>query len=219
MVVLLLALLSSVPFLDGPTKNIVMVVNNNKADSSMGTGFYIDKNHVLTAEHVVEGMKDKNDLHIQCFDEKETKIAVKNVKVEKLKDIALLETDGICPEQQILKIAKKHEPVANTVYAIGCPDGMCGMVTKGIVSSYFRDPQSKILELYADLKIWYGSSGGPLLNEKGEVVGLLKQISSQSVVLPRRGKIFEVVSQNYGVYVPAMEILQFLAENEDTKGK
>ncbi len=83
------------------------------------------------------------------------------------------------------------------------------MVTKGVVSAYLTNSDTEIKKLYSDVKVWYGNSGGPLLNVKGQVVGVSSQILSHSD-LDAKNKSLDIMTQNYGVFIPVSEIKDFL---------
>jgi len=144
-------------------------------DGSVGTGFIVDsKGIVVTARHVVEknGYSYRNVIVRQNVGKSDQKDldAVVFLSHRKL-DYALLWLldDGFYPELHL------GDPNAleytQTVYAIGCPAGLPITVTKGIIGN----PLIRYLNLdciQCDAAIDHGNSGGPLLNEKGEVIGI-----------------------------------------------
>lgn len=146
---------------------------------SQGTGFIISADgYVLTNHHVVEGA-DK--VLVRLNDRRELDAEV--VGSDPLSDVALL------------KVEAKGLPVLRTgdsrnlkpgqwVLAIGSPFGFDHSVTAGIVSGVGRrsvDPSQQYVPfIQTDVAINRGNSGGPLLNTRGEVVGINSQIFSNS---------------------------------------
>lgn len=146
---------------------------------SMGTGFLISADgYVLTNHHVVEG---SDDVKVKLSDRRE--FTAKVVGSDEQSDVALL------------KIAATSLPFLRTgdskilkpgqwVVAIGSPFGLDHSVTAGIVSAVQRaNPyagQQYVPFIQTDVAINRGNSGGPLLNTRGEVVGINSQIFSNS---------------------------------------
>lgn len=144
---------------------------------SRGAGFIIDREgHILTNSHVVEGA---DEVIVGLTDRREFKARI--VGIDERSDVALLRISA-----QNLPVARIGDPsrleVGEWVIAIGAPFGFANSVTQGIVSAKGRDlPGQDIVPfIQTDVAINPGSSGGPLFNLNGEVVGINAQIFSQS---------------------------------------
>jgi S1-C subfamily serine protease len=144
-----------------------------------GSGFVLDKaGHVLTNFHVVEGA----NRGIEVLLSNKRRYAAKVVGTDKVHDLALLQIDA--PNLQPVTLADSSElAVGQKVYAIGNPFGLNGTMTRGIISS-IRDigggaQGSRIGDaIQTDAAINPGNSGGPLLNSRGEVIGINTMIAS-----------------------------------------
>ena len=142
---------------------------------SVGTGFIIDNRGIIvTARHVVDenGYSFRKVLvrqYIQKPEERELEAIV--FRSHRKLDYALLWIldDGYYPE---LKLGEpKKLDYSQTVYAIGCPGGLPITVTRGIIGN----PNINYNQLdciQCDAAIDHGNSGGPLINEEGEVLGI-----------------------------------------------
>ena len=146
---------------------------------SQGTGFLISADgYVLTNHHVVEGA---DAIVVRLGDRNELKARL--VGSDPLSDIALLKVEG--KGLPVLKIGDSRglKP-GQWVVAIGSPFGFDHSVTAGVVSGVGRrslDPSQQYVPfIQTDVAINRGNSGGPLLNTRGEVVGVNSQIFSNS---------------------------------------
>ena len=146
---------------------------------SQGTGFLISSDgYVLTNHHVVEGA---DDIVVRLGDRNELK--AKLVGSDPLSDVALLKVEA--KGLPLLKIGDSRglKP-GQWVVAIGSPFGFDHSVTAGVVSGVGRrslDPSQQYVPfIQTDVAINRGNSGGPLLNTRGEVVGINSQIFSNS---------------------------------------
>ncbi|NMG43634.1 Do family serine endopeptidase [Aromatoleum toluvorans] len=142
-----------------------------------GSGFIVSADGiVLTNAHVVA---DANNVTVKLTDKRE--FTAKVVGIDKQTDIAVLRIDA-----QGLPTVPLGDPadlrVGDWVLAIGSPFGFENSVTAGIVSAKSRSlpDEGYVPFLQTDVAINPGNSGGPLLNLKGEVVGINSQIYSQS---------------------------------------
>ncbi|WP_045767852.1 DegQ family serine endoprotease [Xanthomonas albilineans] len=149
------------------------------AGRSMGSGFIISPDgYVLTNHHVIDGA---SEVKVKLTDRRE--FTAKVVGSDQQYDVALLKIDG------------KNLPTARIgdsnllksgqwVVAIGSPFGLDHSVTAGIVSATGRSnpyaDQRYVPFIQTDVAINQGNSGGPLLNTRGEVVGINSQIFSAS---------------------------------------
>jgi S1-C subfamily serine protease len=143
-----------------------------------GSGFILDKaGHVLTNYHVVEGA----NRGIQVALSNKSHFPAKVVGTDKVHDLALLQIDA--PNLQPVTLADSAElAVGQKVYAIGNPFGLAGTMTRGIISAIrpIRSAEGAPIEdaIQTDAAINPGNSGGPLLNSRGEVIGINTMIAS-----------------------------------------
>jgi S1-C subfamily serine protease len=163
------------------------------AGSALGSGFLISRDgYVLTDAHVVG---DSQRVRVRWSDGSEGAADV--LRISKERDVAILKTDP-----------KGHEPLAlreevpetgSTVFAIGAPEGQRfeGTVTKGVVSG------SRIFQgfnyIQSDVTAGHGSSGGPLMDEYGRVIGLTE------------GGTHNQTSSGIGLFTPIKDAVAFLA--------
>ena len=137
---------------------------------SLGSGFIIDADgYILTNNHVVE---DADEIKVILKDHKEYEAKV--VGRDSKTDIALIKIKS-WKGLQMIKLGDSDElRVGDWVMAIGNPFGLENTVTAGIVSAKGRvigaGPYDNFIQ--TDASINPGNSGGPLINLKGEVVGI-----------------------------------------------
>ena len=142
-----------------------------------GSGFILDKEgHILTNNHVVDNAQR---VEVTLSDKHKYKATV--VGVDKSHDLALLQINA--PNLQPATLAESQSlVVGQRVYAIGNPFGLSGTMTRGIISAIrsIRGPQGKPIEdaIQTDAAINPGNSGGPLLNSRGEVIGITTLIAN-----------------------------------------
>jgi S1-C subfamily serine protease len=143
-----------------------------------GSGFILDKSgHVLTNYHVVEGAN--RGIEVQLSNKH--RYSAKVIGTDKVHDLALLQIDA--PSLQPVTLADSSGlSVGQKVYAIGNPFGLAGTMTRGIISSIrsIRGAEGAPIEdaIQTDAAINPGNSGGPLLNSRGEVIGINTMIAS-----------------------------------------
>jgi S1-C subfamily serine protease len=143
-----------------------------------GSGFILDKaGHVLTNFHVVEGAN--RGIKVQLSNKRS--YSAKVVGTDRTHDLALLQIDA--PDLQPVTLADSGQlSVGQKVYAIGNPFGLSGTMTRGIISSIrsIRNADGAPIEdaIQTDAAINPGNSGGPLLNSRGEVIGINTMIAS-----------------------------------------
>jgi S1-C subfamily serine protease len=143
-----------------------------------GSGFVLDKaGHVLTNYHVVENA----NRGIEVLLSNKHRYAAKVVGTDRVHDLALLQIDA--PNLEPVTLADSAQlAVGQKVYAIGNPFGLNGTMTRGIISSIrsIRGSEGAPIEdaIQTDAAINPGNSGGPLLNSRGEVIGINTMIAS-----------------------------------------
>ena len=148
----------------------IVAVDSQLCDGiSCGTGCIIDKNGtILTSAHVLE---DGNDIIITMYNGEDYKAEVLK-RIGKDGDIALLKI-SVPYELKTVKLGNSEKiKVGEKVLAIGNPFGFNGTLTQGIISriDYAKN------RIQTDAAINPGSSGGPLLNTEGEIIGINQAI-------------------------------------------
>jgi serine protease Do len=141
----------------------------------LGSGFILSPDgYVMTNAHVVEGA---DEVVVTLTDKRELKAKI--VGLDKRTDVAVvkIEATGL-PTVKIGDVGKLR--VGEWVLAIGSPFGLESSVTAGIVSAKQRDTGDYLPLIQTDVAINPGNSGGPLINMRGEVVGINSQIYSRS---------------------------------------
>jgi serine protease Do len=141
----------------------------------VGSGFIISANgFVVTNHHVINGA---DEIYVTLADKREFK--GKLIGSDQRTDIALVRIEGNgLPHAAIGDSTRLR--VGEWVVAIGSPFGLDNTVTAGIVSAKGRDTGDYLPFIQTDAAVNPGNSGGPLLNTRGEVVGVNSQIYSRT---------------------------------------
>ena len=141
----------------------------------LGSGFVIAADgYVMTNAHVVD---DADEVMVTLTDKREFKAKV--VGLDRRTDVAVLKIDATgLPQLRMGDVSRLK--VGEWVMAIGSPFGFDNTVTAGIVSAKARDTGELVPLIQTDVAINPGNSGGPLINMRGEVIGINSQIYSQS---------------------------------------
>lgn len=133
-------------------------------DSKQGTGFFASPGVGVTNFHVMDGAA-LEDISIVTYDKRQ--LPVKEViAYSEENDYVIFRVDG--SRYPFLALSQVEPQVGEEVFAIGNPKGLEHTLSTGIVSSYRNEKQL----IQTTTEITHGSSGGPLLNMKGEVVGI-----------------------------------------------
>ena len=142
-----------------------------------GSGFIIDANGIiLTNAHVV---RDAKEVTVKLTDRRE--FIAKVLGSDPKTDVAVLKIDA--KDLPVVAIGKPSNlRVGEWVLAIGSPFGFENSVTAGVVSAKGRNlpDDSAVPFIQTDVAVNPGNSGGPLFNDRGEVVGINSQIYSRT---------------------------------------
>ncbi len=149
--------------------------DDEEIDKGIGSGFIISNDgYLLTNHHVISGA---DIIYVTLLDKREFK--AKLIGSDARTDVALLKIEA--PNLTSLPIGSTDKlRKGDWVIAIGSPLGLDSTVTKGIVSAKGRDTGSFVAFLQTDVPINGGNSGGPLINDKGEVVGINSRLISRT---------------------------------------
>ena len=155
--------------LDDITKAVVLI----QAGSGHGSGFFISEDgHMLTNAHVVG-----NASRVRVVTSgKEEKLVAEVLRVDRRRDVALLKLEEIPAGLSIRTLPVRFDKpeVGEDVYLVGAPEmtRLQDTVTSGIISAHRRDREMKQDLIQADVDAHGGNSGGPLLDDFGNVIGL-----------------------------------------------
>ncbi|MCM1512556.1 MAG: Do family serine endopeptidase [Oxalobacter formigenes] len=141
----------------------------------MGSGFLTSPDgYILTNAHVVD---NADEVYVRLTDNRE--FAAKIIGSDQRTDVAILKIDG--KGLPCLKLGRSADIRAGEwVVAIGSPFALDNTVTAGIISAKARETGDYLPLIQTDVAVNPGNSGGPLLNLKGEVIGINSQIYSRS---------------------------------------
>ena len=148
----------------------------------LGSGFVIDdEGHVMTAAHVVQ---TADLVEVEFLDGQKFTAAI--VASDPVKDVALLKLDKLPEKMRPAKLADSDKVrIGEEVFIIGAPYGLSHTLTIGHISArhsnedgYMGDIQAETFQ--TDAAINQGNSGGPMFNQRGEVIGIVSYIRSKS---------------------------------------
>jgi serine protease Do len=159
----------------GPRPNRPQGPQEEARPRGVGSGFILTTDgFVMTNAHVVDGA---SEVLVTLVDKREFKAKI--IGADKRTDVAVVKIDATgLPAVKVGDISKLR--VGEWVMAIGSPFGLENTVTAGIVSAKQRDTGDYLPFIQTDVAINPGNSGGPLINMRGEVVGINSQIYSRS---------------------------------------
>ena len=149
-------------------------------ERSLGSGFVIDKEgHIVTNYHVVQGATT-----VQVSFSNNEQVKARVIGTDPSTDLAVLKVDVKPQMLTPLPLGNSDEvQVGDQVVAIGNPFGLTRTATAGIVSAVGRPieaPNQFTIDhaIQTDAALNHGNSGGPLLNMRGQVIGVNSQIST-----------------------------------------
>jgi putative serine protease PepD len=168
----------------GAASGVVQIRAVTAAGEDLGTGIVLNEDGlILTNDHVVAGAQRLTvspGAHVSITS------SATLIGEEANDDLALIKVDPSGLGLEPLKlVSSSATEVGDTVYAIGNPYGLDETLTKGIVSALGREIQApdgaKIAgAIQTDAALNPGNSGGPLLNQEGDVIGVNSQIASDA---------------------------------------
>jgi S1-C subfamily serine protease len=168
---------------------IVSIQVLSQMGGSLGSGFVYDKaGHIVTNYHVIENARD-----LEVAFPSGIKVRGSVIGNDLDSDLAVIKVDA--PEDALFPLPLSNSDqlkVGQTVVAIGNPFGLSGTMTVGIISARGRTLESMRVSpggrpftaggiIQTDAAINPGNSGGPLLNLRGEVVGVNRAIRTTAV--------------------------------------
>src|SRR6218665_202528 len=131
-----------------------------------GSGFIIDDETIVTNVHVIEGCSSVYVL----LNKQEKKYSVSGyVAIDRTNDLVILKASGLYGVKLTLG-SETFPEIGEKIYAVGNPKGLNGTFSEGIISGIRGFTANQVLQITAPISP--GSSGGPILNSAGQVVGI-----------------------------------------------
>jgi S1-C subfamily serine protease len=149
-----------------PSVVLVAVFDAAGQPLALGSGFVVTDSSVVTNRHVIAGGTRAS---VKVVGDSTTLQVTMLLAADSTHDLVLLEVRGL--HARLLRIADSHSvEVGQRVLAIGNPRGLEGSVSEGIVSGIRSTGRDTLLQITAPISP--GSSGGPVVNDRGELVGV-----------------------------------------------
>lgn len=150
-----------------PSVVSIVTYDKDKKRIARGSGFCIATNQIVTNKHVIENAVS---IEIHASDNRFYKV-LKVLSVDETGDLALLQTESLDSKVKPLALANSSPREGDKIIVVGNPLGLEGSISDGIVSA-FRTTRDlgKLIQITAPISP--GSSGSPVINTNGEVIGV-----------------------------------------------
>ena len=170
----------------------------SRRDYSTGSGFLInDQGWIATNYHVID---DGKTFYAKPFTDRDTDATynITILSVDKEHDLAIVKIDSDYAIQSYLPINTDGIRTGETVYVSGYPKGIDHTITNGIISNAAHTSNDGSLFFMLTAPISSGNSGGPVINEKGEVIGVAsaKYESAENLNLARPASFLKELIEN-----------------------
>ena len=159
---------------------VLLRVNRNNEDT-FGSGFFVGNNQIVTNYHVINGVTSATVESVFH----DTKYPITTVlAIDEKHDLAIVASGGLTGPSLPLGDSRSVR-IGDTVYVIGNPGGWKGTFSLGIISGIRPDGiawvDDEVFQMTAPTS--HGSSGGPVLNDRGEVIGIVSSIEDTGQLL------------------------------------
>lgn len=149
-----------------PSTVMLIMYDKNGSQASLGSGFFVSEDIVATNLHVI---KEASGGIAKIIGKKQKYDILGYVALNHQMDLVLLKIQNVTAP--VLSLEDSNDlAIGDEVYAVGNPQGLEGTFSKGIISGIRDIGQEKLLQITAPIS--HGSSGGPILNEHGKVIGI-----------------------------------------------
>jgi len=145
---------------------MLVMADDNGQPLSLGSGFFVREDIVATNLHVIEGAAGG---YAKIVDKKQKHDIAGYVAIDRKMDLVLLKIDNV--KAPAITLGDSSEmAVGDEIFAVGNPKGLEGTFSKGIISAIRKVEEDTLLQITAPISP--GSSGGPILNSEGNVIGI-----------------------------------------------
>ena len=143
---------------------LIICYDQNGIPFSQGSGFFINNDSLITNHHVIEGA---SRVEIKLLGKKDIIRNAKVIASSEKHDLAIITTNQNFDYFNIDSL--NSEAIGSKIFTIGNPRGLEGTISEGIISAK-RKEDYDLIQITAPISP--GNSGGPLINEKGNVIGV-----------------------------------------------
>ncbi len=147
----------------------ILVENEDRQIVTLGSGFFTEDDLIVTNHHVIKEANDISQIYIKLVSQNGLYKIKEVCGVDEDKDIAVLRIAEI-KVQPLTINGKQQVVVGDVIYCIGSPNALEGTFSQGLVSGIRKVNGIEYIQVTAPM--WHGSSGGPILNKRGEVIGI-----------------------------------------------
>ena len=146
-------------------KNTVNSTVTIETSDALGSGFFVGSNIIATNYHVIEGSTEA-----YCITNNSSqKYKIEGfIAVDKSRDLVLLKVQGL--NRPSLKFATPPSTPGQNIYVIGSPKGLPATISNGIISGLRKFNSTELIQITAPISP--GSSGGPVMNTQGQLIGV-----------------------------------------------
>lgn len=177
----------------GPSVVLLVTADEGGNPIALGSGFFIQSNVIATAYHVI---KDAPQIYAKIVGRRERHKIVVIGSSDEQSDLVLLRIDDV--KGQPLKLGSLSRlRVGDEIYVMGNPEGLEGTFSRGNVSAIRKS--RGLIQITAPIS--HGSSGGPVLDERGEVIGVATAMFTEG--------------QNLNFAVPVSKLAALLKDDND----
>jgi hypothetical protein len=148
------------------TSTVSLVMEDNfKQPLSLGSGFIVDDGKIITNLHVIEDAKYG---YVTISGESKKHKIEGYLAIDKTNDLALLSVPTLIGTS--IEINGNNPEIGEKIYAIGNPKGLSGTISEGIISGIRTFENEELIQITAPISP--GSSGGPVINNNGQLIGV-----------------------------------------------
>jgi hypothetical protein len=177
---------------------VLIVCEDGEGGTSLASGFFVASNVVVTNYHVIKGMVRGRIRSAASRNKNENWLITAILNFDEQSDLALIRVPEASKSNvPVLSLASNESvSIGQTIYALGNPEGLVGTISPGIISGLRTLNSQPLLQITAPIS--EGSSGGPIVNSVGQVVGVAQGSLSEG--------------QNLNFAVPASLISTLIAK-------
>lgn len=182
----------------------VSITAKKSSGAVSGSGFFVRSDVIATSYHVIEG---SSEAVVKIYGQNRKYVVSGIVAGSKEHDLVLLRVVGVLGKP--LKLNQNDAAgIGDQVFVVSNPAGLEGTFSEGIVSSIRNLSNTRLLQITAPIS--HGSSGGAVLNQLGEVIGVAQGAIERGQSLNFAIPVFFLRQLNGSKSTPTLESLQYM---------